>query len=94
MKGFGFLISGGIELLPAMEHLRKFEDILSKFIKIVKDHVIDALDLELAEILVQTLNEIIDALLKKEEQGVESAWLIRPYLVDVMMMALKSLAVF
>ena len=28
VKGFGYLFSGGMELLPASEHLQKFEDIL------------------------------------------------------------------
>ena len=60
----------------------------------VKNHVIDALDLELAEILVLTLDEIVSALLEKQEAGVSPSWLIRPYLMDIMVMALKCLAVF
>ena len=62
--------------------------------KAVKDHVIDALDLELSEILVQTINEIVDVLLAKQRADIDPSWLIRPYLKDFMMMALKSLAVF
>ena len=62
--------------------------------KAIKDHVVDALDLELAEILVQTLNEIVSVLIEKQKAGVDPSWLIRPHLVDIMMMALKALATF
>ena len=59
VKGFGFLFRGAIELLPESHHLSKVESLLENFLIKVRDHVIDALDLELAEILVQTLNEIV-----------------------------------
>lgn len=60
----------------------------------MKNHVIEALDLELAEILVGTLTEIAQALLDKQAAGVDPKWLIKPYLIDFMNMALKALAVF
>lgn len=56
----------------------------------VRDHVIDALDLELAEILVQTLNEIVQALLDKQTAGIDPKWLIKPHLFNIMKMALKA----
>ena len=52
LRGFGFLFRGSTELLPASENFDKADDLLKKFMKVVKDHVIDGLDLELAEILV------------------------------------------
>ena len=70
------------------------ESLFKNFMKAVKDHVIDALDLELSEILVQTINEIVDVLLTKQRADIDPSWLVRPYLKDFMMMALKSLAVF
>lgn len=65
IKGFGFLFVGAVELLPASEHFSRVDGILNKFMNSIKDHVIDSLDLELAEILVNTLNEIVSVLLKK-----------------------------
>lgn len=60
----------------------------------VKDHVVDSLDLELAEILVGTFNEIVSSLLLKQNEGVSPSWLIRPYLTDIMLSCLKALATF
>ena len=94
LKGFGFLFRGAIELLPESQHLSKVENILQNFIKTVKDQVVDALDLELSEILVGTLNEILSALLAKQAKGVDPKWLIKPYLLDILKMSLKALAVF
>lgn len=70
------------------------DDILKKFMKAVKDHVMDGLDLELAEILVNALNEILSILIKKQSEQVDPSWIIRPHLKDMMLMILKSLAVF
>jgi|Transcript_43712 hypothetical protein len=62
--------------------------------KAVKEHVADALDLELAEILVGTFDEIVSSLLDKQRAGISPSWLIRPYLTDIMLMSLKALATF
>ena len=88
------MFHGAVELLPASENFTKVDGLLKNFMKTIKVHVVDALDLELAEILVQTLNEICSSLLEKKNAGVCPNWLIRPHLTDMMMMALKSLAVF
>ena len=56
LKAFGFLFRGAIELLPESKDFTKVVDLLSKFIETVKEHVVDALDLELSEILMSTLN--------------------------------------
>ena len=56
---------GAVELLPESENFSKVENILKHFMKALKDHVVDALDLELAEILVNCFNEIVSVLLKK-----------------------------
>lgn len=94
LKGFGYLFYGAVELLPASENLDRVDSLLKSFIKTVKEHVVDALDLELAEILVHSLNEILTILVIKQRANIDPAWIIRPHLMDIMMMALKSLAVF
>ena len=94
MKGFGYLFHGAVELLPTSENLDKVDGMLKNFIKTVKEHVVDGLDLELADILVHSLNEILSILVEKQRANIDPAWIIRPHLMDIMMMALKSLAVF
>lgn len=94
IRGFGYLFRGAIEMLPESELFNKVESLLAGFMKAIKDHVADALDLELAEILVGSLNEIVTSLLEKQSAGVDPSWLIRPYLKDILQFALKSLAAF
>jgi len=94
VKGFGYLFVGAVELLPESANFTKVEGVLASFMKAVKDHVVDGLDLELAEILVNTLDEIVSVLLEKKRQQVDPSWLIRPYLKDMLLMVLKALAVF
>ena len=65
LKGFGYLFRGAVEMLPESDLFKKVEVLLRDFMKAVKDHVADGLDLELAEILVGTLNEIVTSLLEK-----------------------------
>ena len=81
-------------MLPESELLARVEKLLNGFMKAVNEHVIDALDLELAEILVLTLNEMADVLLEKQKEEIDPKWLIKPHLVDMMKFALKALAVF
>jgi len=66
IRGFGFLFRGAVELLPASENFDKVDGLLKSFMKTIKEHVIDALDLELSEILIQTLNEICEILSEKK----------------------------
>ena len=46
------MFRGAVELLPASENFSKVDSLLKSFMKAVKVHVVDALDLELGEILV------------------------------------------
>ena len=94
LKGFGFLFRGAVEMLPESEHFSKVEQVLKSFMQAIKDHVVDSLDLELAEILIGTLNEIVSSLLERQNAGVSPSWLIRPYLTDIMLSSLKALATF
>ena len=65
IRGFGFMFRGAVELLPESENFSKVDNLLKSFMKTIKDHVVDCLDLELGEILVQTLNEICSVLQEK-----------------------------
>lgn len=66
IRGFGFLFRGAVELLPESENFIKVDLLLKSFMKTVKEHVVDALDLELGEILVETLNNICEVLYEKK----------------------------
>lgn len=46
------MFRGAVELLPTSENFSKVDSLLKSFMKAVKVHVVDALDLELGEILV------------------------------------------
>jgi len=62
---YGYLFAGSVAMLNSSELFSKVEDLLNNFMTAVKEHVADALDLELAEIIIGTLDEIISSLIKK-----------------------------
>lgn len=68
LKAFGYLFSGAIELIPDSQNLVKVNPLLCKFIKTVKENILDALDIELSQILVLSVNEMLDALIIKKEE--------------------------
>ena len=67
LRAFGYLFRGSIELLSESKQFEKVVDLLNNFIETVKDHVSEALDLELSEILIYTLIEITESLIEKQE---------------------------
>ena len=67
LKAFGYLFSGAIELIPDSQNLSKVSSFLDKFMKTVKENILDALDIELSQILVLSLNEMLDSLIIKKE---------------------------
>ena len=67
LRAFGYLFRGSIELLSESKQFEKVVDLLKNFIETVKDHVSEALDLELSEILIYTLIEITESLIEKQE---------------------------
>jgi dsDNA-binding SOS-regulon protein len=55
--------------------LAKVEVILQDFISSVESHVLDSMDTELADSLVETLKNITDMLIHKQEKGLDiSIW--------------------
>ena len=94
LKAFGYLFTGAIELLPEAKYFTKVESLLTNFVQTVKDYVIDALDQELAEILVQTLNEVADSLIAKQEAGMDIKYVAGAHLYDMLKMGIQCLGVF
>ena len=94
MKAFGYLFHGAIELLFEGQQLEKVVGLLSKFIATVNEYVMDALDLELSQILIQTLNEIVSALIEKQDAGLDIKYVARAHLFDMLQMSIKCLGIF
>ena len=94
LKAFGYLFSGAIELIPDSQNLSKVSSFLDKFMKTVKESILDALDIELGQILVLSLNEMLDSLIiKKETQKLDVSEVIDKHLYDCFCFLVKSLAV-
>ena len=79
-----------------MDVAYKVEKLLDDFVKAVEEVAIDGLDLELAGYLVDTLEEICDAFLKKKnEDGCEDInRFAGKYLRSLLIMTVRSLGVF
>jgi hypothetical protein len=50
--------------------------------------------MELAELLVETLQRILEVLVNKQKQGIDPSELIKEHLQDILEISLKCLAVF
>ena len=68
LKTFGCILSGAIEVIPKDKDIGTVEDCLTRIFDAIEEHLIEPLDFELAEILVETLTRIFDALLSKVEK--------------------------
>ena len=94
MKAFGYLFHGAIELLPEAKHLEKVQGLLANFVSVVSDYVLDGLDLELGEILIETLDEIIESLLIKQRKGLDIKFVLEPHLDEIFKMIFRASSVF
>lgn len=56
--------------------------------------MLDCLDLELAEILVKTLDMILDSLIEKQEKGIDVKDFIGVHLYDIFKMVFRAHGVF
>ena len=72
----------------------RVQGLLNDFIHCSKTELADQLDLELAQIMVQTLEKILTTLVAKDEKGVDCSEVIRKHLQDIFVIALKCLATF
>jgi hypothetical protein len=59
-----------------------------------KTELVKQLDMELAELLVETLQRILEVLEKKQKLGIDPSELIKEHLQDILEISLKCLAVF
>lgn len=83
LKAFGHLFAGSIELLqPGMDISRNF-DVLKDFINAVKDSVIPSMDIESADSLVETLEVMINEMIKKKDEGVDIRT-VEPHVRDLL----------
>lgn len=94
LKAFGYLFHGAVELLPESSHLSRVQPLLKNFVETVNDFVIDALDQELGEILVETINEVVESLLVKQRAGIDVKYVLEPHMFDIFKMVLRALSVF
>lgn len=76
--------------MPETSDLERIASLLHDFVDSVNNVVLDGLDLELAQILIETLNRMMDALIRKQEAGVSVKNFIGPYLFDMFKMLLKA----
>jgi hypothetical protein len=65
MKAFGYLFAGSCEFVKEPKHFDRLDNLITEFVFAVQSVVLDSLDLEISEILVQTLIEILDSLIEK-----------------------------
>jgi len=49
MHIFGYLVAGTIEIFPKDEDLSKVEEVIDNFIANLESHVLDSLDMDLAD---------------------------------------------
>ena len=72
MRAFGHLFTGAMMLVDTKEKLEShMGGIMNDFMHVIETEVIAALDLELAELLVLTFNDVMDCLQSKAEKGLD-----------------------
>jgi hypothetical protein len=65
IRTFGYLFEGSTELITKSEQFEKVAEILNEFIFYAKNELVDQLDMELADLLVETLQRILNVLIVK-----------------------------
>ena len=90
IKAFGHIFEGAIEILPDTADLNRIAGLLHEFIDAVKSVVIDGLDIELAQIMIDTIYIVLEALIRKHESGVSVKKFLAPYLYDIFNILLRS----
>jgi hypothetical protein len=68
--------------------------LLNDFMHVIDTEVVEALDLELAELLVMTMTDILTCFSEKKADGVCPLAFLKPYINDLFDITLKCLAVF
>jgi hypothetical protein len=87
------MMAGTIEIFPSGETLEKVEPLLNEFVEAVDRVVLESLDTDLADSLTETLKQIIDMLVYKQEKGLDvSIW--KQHNKSVFYMLLRILGVY
>jgi hypothetical protein len=72
---FGYLFAGTIDIFPRGETLERVAQLLQDFVDAVEKHVLDSLDMELADSLVSALDQMTEMLVYKQQKGLDiSIW--------------------
>lgn len=70
------------------------QELLDDFVHYMKTELVLQLDMELAQLLVETLHRVLAVLIAKQLKGIDPTSLIKEHLHDVFVVALQCLAVF
>jgi hypothetical protein len=87
------MLKGTISIIPKGHNLERITDLLDDFVKAVNEIIIDQLDTELANHLIESLVNLIQILLDKQEKGVDVS-LIHKYSKDFFYMIIRALGVY
>jgi len=89
------LFWGAIELLPELKYFGKVDDLLKAFVKAVDDVVVHGLDIQLATLLIDTVEEIMDAfMIKRREKDIDFKDFLAPHLYSILIMTIRAQGVF
>ena len=93
LRAFGHLFSGSIELLQPGQDLDFIHPLFKSFIDAVDSSVIESIDIETAHHLVETLDTMIRALVKKQSEGV-NVEMCRSYLPRILNYLIRCLSAY
>ena len=75
MHIFGYIVAGTMEIFPSSEDLSKVEEVIDAFFSSVESHVLDSLDMDLADQLIDSLKQLTDMLIILKDRGLDiSKW--------------------
>jgi hypothetical protein len=93
MHIFGYIVAGTMEIFPSGEDLSRVEEVIDAFFTSVESHVLDSLDMDLADQLIDSLKQLTDMLILTKERGLDiSKW--HRHNKSVFYMIVKCLGVY
>lgn len=94
LRSLGYLFEGSCELIFDASQFERVQELLNDFMHYTRTQLVLQLDMELAELLIETLQRILQVLTNKLIMKIDPSALISEHLQDVVEVALKCLAVF
>lgn len=94
IKALGYLFAGSCELIHKASQFEKVQELLNDFMHYCRTELIQQLDMELSELLVETLKRILDVLYQKQKLDIDPSALIKDHLQDILEISIKCLSVF